>query len=82
MPRGLVGTKCTGSAIRSDGGTLGSDALLSDGGEALIGGVDALGVETDGLCFVHAVSMAEIRWEVKRQCALCQASHSSVIPSR
>ena len=66
MPRGLVGTKCTGSAIRSDGGTLRSDALLSDRGEALVRSVDALGVETDGLFVVHAVSMAGLRWKVKR----------------
>ena len=81
QPGGLIGTKCTGGTVRSDGGTFCGDALLSDRGEALVRSVDALGVETDGL-FVHAVSMAENRWKVKCQCALCQSSHSLLIASR
>ena len=66
QPGGLIGTKCTGGTVRSDCSAFCSDAFLSDRGEALVRSVDALGVETDGLCFVHTVSMAEIRWKVKR----------------
>ena len=76
QPGGLIGTKCTGGTVRSDGGTFCGEALLSDRGEALVGGIDALGVESDGLFVFHTVSMAWIGAEVKRQCALCQASHS------
>ena len=66
QPGGLIGTKCTGGTVRSDRGTFCGDALLSDRGEALVRSIDALGVETDGLCFVHTVSMAWIGAEVKR----------------
>ena len=42
--------------------------------KTLISGIDAVGVESDGFGFVHAVSMAWIGVDCKRLCAPCHLS--------
>jgi len=75
LPGGFLRTGSASSATSSNSSTLGSETLSSNASKALIRSIDAVGVKSNGL-FVHAVSMAGYRWNCKRVCAPCQASHA------